>query len=120
MAKTDTPLEFVGTSLADLSAFPLEAKKIIGFALRVAQKGGKYPGAKPMKGFKGTTVMEIVADTDGDTYRGVYTAKLRGVIYVLHAFQKKSKSGIATPKFEIDKIAARLKEAKALHAERKR
>ena len=114
MSKTDTPLEFIGSSLEDLSAFPDEVKSCIGFALRTAQKGGKHPDAKPLKGFKGAGVLEIIADFDGDTFRAVYTVKIKGVIYVLHVFQKKSKKGIATPKTEIDKIKRRLQEAESL------
>lgn len=74
--------------------------------------GLKAPYAKPLKGFAGAGVIEIVDDFDGDTYRAVYTVRFAGVIYVLHAFQKKSKRGIASPKFEMDVIAQRLKRAK--------
>jgi phage-related protein len=87
---------------------------LIGFALRTAQKGGRHPDAKPLKGFKGAGVLEIVSDFDGNTFRAVYTVKIKGVIYVLHAFQKKSKKGISTPKTEIEKIKRRLKEAERL------
>jgi phage-related protein len=114
MSKTDTPLEFLGSSREDLSEFPDDVKSCIGFALHVAQRGGKHPDAKPLKGFKGAGVLEIVSDLDGDTFRAVYTVKIKGVIYVLHAFQKKSKKGIATPKAEIDRIKRRLKEAESL------
>jgi len=114
MSKFDTPLEFIGSSLEDLSAFPDEVKSCIGFALRSAQKGGKHPDAKPLKGFKGAGVLEIISDFDGNTFRAVYTVKIKGVIYVLHVFQKKSKKGIATPKTEIDKIKRRLREAESL------
>ena len=114
MSKFDTPLEFIGSSLEDLSAFPDEVKSCIGFALRTAQKGGKHPDAKPLKGFKGAGVLEIISDFDGNTFRAVYTVKIKGVIYVLHVFQKKSKKGIATPKTEIDKIKRRLREAEGL------
>ena len=74
--------------------------------------GNKHPDAKPLKGFKGAGVLEIVEDFDGDTYRAVYTVKFEEIIYVLHAFQKKSKRGIATPKKDIDLIEARLNRAK--------
>jgi phage-related protein len=83
-------------------------------ALRTAQKGGKHSDAKPLKGFKGAGVLEIVSDFDGNTFRAVYTVRIKGVIYVLHAFQKKSKKGISTPKTEIDKIKRSLKEAESL------
>jgi phage-related protein len=118
MAAADTPLEFIGSSKDDLSAFPLKVKQDIGFALRVAQKGDKHPAARPLKGFGGAGVLEIIADFDGSTFRAVYTVRLKGMIYVLHAFQKKSRKGIATPKSEMDKVRARLKQAQLLHAEK--
>jgi phage-related protein len=117
MTDADKPLEFVGTSKEDLSGFPLEVKRCVGFALRIAQKGGKHPDAKPLAGFGGAGVLEIVSDFDSDTFRAVYTIKLKGAVYVLHAFQKKSKTGIRTPQAQINKIRARLRDAQALHAE---
>jgi phage-related protein len=115
MSHADTPLEFVGSSREDLSGFPDDVKRRMGLALRIAQKGGKHRDAKPLKGFKGAGVLEIISDFDGDTFRAVYTVRLRGVIYVLHAFQKKSRSGIKTPLNEIEKIRSRLKDAETLH-----
>ena len=115
MALTDTPLEFVGSSRDDLSDFPDDVKRCIGLALRTAQKGGKHPDAKPLKGFKGAGVLEIISDFDGNTFRAVYTVRLRGIIYVLHAFQKKSRKGIKTPLNEMEKIKSRLRDAEALH-----
>lgn len=115
MALRDTPLEFVGSSKDDLSGFPNDVKRCIGLALRTAQKGGKHRDAKPMKGFKGAGVLEIISDFDGNTFRAVYTVRLRGIIYVLHAFQKKSRKGIKTPLNEIEKINSRLKDAEALY-----
>jgi phage-related protein len=88
-----------------------------GFALRAAQKGGKHPDAKPLTGFAGAGVLEVVSDFDGDTFRAVYTVKFKGAIYVLHAFQKKSKTGSRTPQAEIDKIKSRLRRATELYAE---
>jgi phage-related protein len=117
MSATDTPLEFIGSSEDDLFKFPLEVKRVIGFALRAAQKGGKHPDAKPLTGFGGAGVLEIISDFDGNTFRAVYAVKFKGVIYVLHAFQKKSKKGVKTPQTEIDKIKSRLKQAQALYAE---
>jgi phage-related protein len=108
---------WVGSSLDDLSSFPQEVKRGIGFALRVAQAGEKHPDAKPLKGFKGAGVLEIVEDFDGDTYRAVYTVRLSTGVYVLHAFQKKSKQGRETPKQEIDLIETRLAWAEQLHHE---
>lgn len=90
-------------------------KDEVGFALFTAQLGGKHPAAKPMKGFGGAGVIEIVEDHDGDTYRAVYTVKLAGAVYVLHAFQKKSKQGKATPKHDIELIKARLMTAQLHH-----
>jgi phage-related protein len=82
------------------------------YALYLAQCGEKHPSAKPLKGFKGAGVLEVVEDFDGDTYRAVYTVKLARAVYVLHGFQKKSKQGIATPKQDIEPIETRLKRAK--------
>src|SRR5438045_2308492 len=110
MSKTDAPLEFIGSSRDDLSAFPVDVKRGFGFALRTAQRGGKHPDAKPLKGFRGAGVLEIVANFDGDAFRAVYTVRFKGIVYVLHAFQKKSKRGIATPRTEMEKIRARLRE----------
>jgi phage-related protein len=83
----------------------------MGFALYQAQKGGKPIAAKPLKGFGGAGVLEIVEDNRGSTFRGVYTVKFAGVVYVLDAFQKKSKKGAKTPKGTIDRIKKRLKVA---------
>lgn len=92
----------------------------MGFALYEAQRGGRHPSAKPLVGFKGTGVLEIVDDYDGDTYRVVYTIRLGDCIYVLHAFQKKSHKGASTPKHEIDLIRQRLATARRLQAEREK
>jgi phage-related protein len=104
-------VRWMGSSLKDLRAFPAEVRKEVGYAIYAAQKGDTDPTAKPMKGFPGASVMEIVTPLDGDTWRTVYTVRLKDFIYVLHAFQKKSKSGIATPKKEIDLIHRRLANA---------
>ncbi len=105
------PTEFVGASQDDLQSFPEAVRYVFGFALYNAQLGAKHPDAKPLKGFKGSGVLEVVNDFDGDTYRALYTVKFAGVVYVLHCFQKKAKRGIATPKKEIDTIKARLARA---------
>lgn len=117
MSASLKPVEWVGRSLEDLKAFPEGVRQAIGYALYLAQSGEKHPLAKPLKGFKGAGVLEVVEDFDGDTYRAVYTVKLADVVYVLHAFQKKSKRGIATPKQDIELIEARLKRAQEHHAE---
>ena len=100
---------WVGSSRRDLKAFPAEVKDVMGFALYQAQLGLKALSAKPLRGFGGAGVLEIVEDHQGDTYRAVYTVKFSDLLYVLHAFQKKSKKGIATPKADMDLIKERLK-----------
>ena len=109
----------MGSSQKDLSDFPAEVKQDIGYALHQAQTGEKSACAKPLKGFGGAGVLEVVADFDGDTFRAVYTVKFKGAVYVLHAFQKKSKTGSETPKAEIELVKARLKLAEADHAEQR-
>jgi phage-related protein len=111
------PVFWVASSKEDLRTFPRAVRRTIGQALFDAQTGGKHPDAKPLKGFKGAGVLEVVEDDDGSTYRAVYTVKFGGVVYVLHAFQKKSKSGIKTPPQEIEKVKSRLKEAEEDYAE---
>ncbi len=101
-------LRWIGSSLEDLKAFPEQIKDKMGYALHEAQIGDKSHMAKPLKGFSGAGVLEIVSNHDGDTYRAVYTVKFKDIIYVLHAYQKKSKTGISTPKKDIDLIASRL------------
>ena len=105
------PLIWLGDSKEVLSAFPPGVKKSLGHALHLAQMDSKAIHAKPMQGFDAASVLEIVEDDDGNTYRAVYTVKFRDVVYVLHAFQKKSKRGIATPKAVMDLIRQRLKAA---------
>jgi phage-related protein len=107
------PVEWVGSSLNDLRACPPEVRRELGQALYEAQIGEKHPAAKALSGFGGAGVLEIVARHDGNAFRTVYTAMFTGVVYVLHAFQKKSKRGIKTPKHELDVVAARLKVAAA-------
>lgn len=114
------PAEFVGSAENDLSEFPNDVKAVIGFAIFQAQMGGRHQRAKPLRGhkdFKGANLLEVVDDFDGDTYRAVYTVRFAGVVYVLHAFQKKSKSGIETPKSEIEVIKTRLVRAKEHYEE---
>ena len=94
---------------------PEEVRRIFGFALRTAQRGGKHEDAKPLRGFGGAGVLEVVSNHDGDTFRAVYTVRLAGRVYVLDVFQKKSKTGLATPKADIDK--ARLKFAEQAHSD---
>jgi phage-related protein len=87
------PLFWVGSALKDLRAFPIAVRRQMGFALYLSQAGGKHVDARPLKGFGGAGVLEIVEDYDGETYRAVYTVKFAGAVYTLHAFQKKSKKG---------------------------
>jgi len=105
-------VRWVGSSKEDISLFPEDVRRRIGGALWEAQLGGKASYVKPMKGFGGAGVLEIVDDHDGDTYRAVYTVRFKELVYVLHAFQKKAKRGIATPAAELDLIHQRLRRAK--------
>jgi phage-related protein len=109
------PVEWISSSLKDMKTMPEDVRRFFGVALFAAQIGGKHDAAKPMKGFSGAGVLEVVEDYDGDTYRAVYTVRFADAVYVLHVFQKKSKKGIATPQEEINKIKARLDMAEELH-----
>jgi phage-related protein len=111
LAIGEKPLDWVGSSKDDFCAFPLQVQREIGNALGLAQFGGKHPRAKPWKG-EGPGVFEVVDDSDGDTYRAVYTVRFRHAVYVLHAFQKKSPRGIRTARSDIELIARRLKIAR--------
>lgn len=118
-AKPPKPVEWIGSSLKDLRAFPEVVRETVGFALYLAQIGDKHVAAKPLKGFTGAGVLEVVEDFDGDTFRAVYTVRFASAVCVLHVFQKKSKTGIKTPKSEIDLVRRRLKVAEELHRKRK-
>lgn len=107
------PIIWIGSSRQDLRDFPESVRSAVGFALYRAQQGKKHDRTKPLKGFDGAGVLEVVEDDNGDTYRAVYTVKFAGIVYVLHAFQKKSKQGIKTPQSDINLIKQRLKRAKA-------
>ncbi len=111
------PVFWVGSSRKDLKRFPKTVRQTFGQALFDAQTGTKHPDAKPLRGFSGAGVLEVVDDYVGSAYRAVYTVKFAGVVYMLHAFQKKSKRGARTPAQEIEKVKARLKEAEKHHAE---
>lgn len=104
------PLHWVGSAKKDYQIFPAEVQSEMGYALGLAQLGAKHPKAKPWKG-EGPGVLEIVEDFRGDTYRAVYTVRFADVVYVLHAFQKKSKQGIKTPQTDVKLISDRLKRA---------
>ena len=111
---TSKPLIWVGVSRDAVLSFPGAVKSDFGVALYQAQLGGKHALSKPLRGI-GPGVFEVVSDLQGDTFRTVYTVRLAGRVYVLHAFQKKSKSGIATPQSEINLIKQRLKRAIEIH-----
>lgn len=108
------PVIWVGSSRRDFRALPDPVKSRMGYALYVAQQGGKHRDAKPLRGFGGSGVVEIVTDFDGNTFRAVYTVRLAGAVYVLHVFQKKSKTGRATPRQEMDLIEQRLRDAQRI------
>lgn len=112
------PVVWVGPARDELRNLPSEVQDAMGYALYLAQAGGKHPHAKPLRGFGGAGVLEIIEDQAGGTYRGIYTVRFADAIYVLHAFQKKSKQGVATPKQTIELIRKRLNDAEALHAQR--
>ncbi len=118
MLETLKPVIWIGSSRRDLRALPERVRQDIGQALYTAQRGETDPAAKPLKGFGGARVMEIVERDASGAYRAVYTAQFADVVYVLHVFQKKSKRGIATPKQDIDLIRQRLAEAERHHRER--
>jgi phage-related protein len=103
------PLEWIGSAKKDLMALPAAVVDVFGYALYLAQIGTKHEQAKPLKGFGSAGVLEVVEDSRGGTYRAVYTVRFAARVFVLHVFQKKSKSGIATPKADLDLIKARLK-----------
>ena len=109
------PVEWVGSSREDLKKFPDAVQDQVGYALYQAQVGLKHRTVKPLKGL-GANVLEVISRQDGDTYRTVYTVRFKTAIYVLHAFQKKAKRGIATPKQEIDLVKHRLKAAEQHYA----
>lgn len=112
----DKPLFWIGSSWSDLKNCPDEVQDFVGYALHWAQRGGKSPSAKPLQGFGGAGVLEVVDDFDGNTYRAIYTVRFAKAVYALHVFQKKSHKGIATPKQDIELVKARLKRAEAHYA----
>ena len=116
-APRERPLHWVGSSKKDLLAFPEEVVDNIGYALSVVQFGGYPPSAKPWKGL-GPGLYEIVEDDEAGTFRTVYTVRFRKAVYVLHAFQKKSPSGVRTARTDIELIEERLRTAKTDYEER--
>jgi phage-related protein len=108
------PVIWLGSSRKDLREFPAPVQDHMGYALYVAQLGGKHRDAKPLAGFGGAGVLEVVKDYRGDTFRAVYTFRYAGAVYVLHAFQKKSKIGRETPRHDMELIQQRLRQAEQI------
>ena len=117
MSDREKPLVWIGSAKKDLLALPVDVRKFFGHALDFAQRGGRHDAAKILKGFGGAGVLEVVEDDAGGTYRAVYTVKFEEVVFVLHCFHKKSKSGIATSKEDMNIIRARLRIAATLAKE---
>lgn len=117
MLGKEKPLEWIASSYKDLMALPPDVRRRFGYALSLAQMGDQDDAAKVLKGFGGAGVLEVIEDNVGGTYRAVYTVKFTEAVFVLHCFQKKSKSGIATPKTDMDIIRARLKVAEVMAQE---
>lgn len=112
-ARQPKPLEWIGSSKKDLMALPAQVVDVFGYALYLAQTGGRHEQAKPLRGFGSAGVLEVVEDWRGEAYRAVYTVRYRARVFVLHVFQKKSKRGAETPKADMDLIEERLKVAAA-------
>jgi phage-related protein len=102
------PVFWVGSARRDLKSFPREVQRHVGQALFAAQQGEEYPTVKALKGFGGRSVLEIVVSHQRDAFRIVYTVRFQDVLYVLHAFQKKSTRGIATSGRDVELIKQRL------------
>ena len=111
------PVIWLGSSRKDLREFPAPVQDHMGYALYIAQLGGKHRDAKALTGFGGAGVLEVVKDHRGDTFRAVYTLRYAGAVYVLHAFQKKSKAGRETPRRDIELIRQRLRQAEEIAKE---
>jgi phage-related protein len=120
MAETIKPVWWIGSTKKDLLALPEEVQHQVGFALYQVQLGKVPAEAKPLKGFGGASVQEIVVDYHRDTYRAVYTVRFADRVYVVHVFKKKAKSGIATPKSELELIERRLKQAAEMEKDRRK
>lgn len=117
MSNPQRQVLWISSAKNDLMQFPEPVKQTVGYAIHLAQIGLKHDDAKPLTGFGGASVLEVVEDHRGDTYRAVYTVRFEDAVIVLHAFQKKSKRGIATPAHEMDLIRKRLKLAEELYAQ---
>lgn len=118
-AKGIKPVVWVGSSRENLKEFPTDVQDVMGYALFLAQCGEKHRDTKPLRGFGGASVLEIVDDYDGDTYRAVYTVRFAEAVYVLHVFQKKSVRGVKTPEHDVELIRLRLRAAQQIHEKQK-
>ncbi len=114
---TQKPLAWIGSSKKDLMGLPIAVRKFFGHALDIAQRGEQHAAAKVLKGFGGAGFLELVEDDAGGTYHAVYSVKFEQAVFVLHCFQKKSKTGVATPKQDMAIIRVRLKVAEAMAKE---
>jgi len=114
------PVEWLGSTLEDLRVLPDPVQDDFGYALYLSQTGDKHPRAKPLRGHHGAGVLEVVRQHDAEAYRAIYTVRFAEAVYVLHVFQKKSKSGIATPAAEMRVVETRLNEASRRHSEWKK
>ncbi len=114
------PVVWVGSSRDDLREFPEAVQDHMGYALYVAQRGGMHPDAKTLSGFGSAGILEVISDFRGDAFRAVYTVRYAGAVYVLHAFQKKSKTGRKTPRRDIELIRERLRAAERIAKEEER
>lgn len=108
-------VEWVGSSRKDMRGLPASIRDSFGYASYVAQQGGRAANVKPLRGFGGASVLEVIEDYDGDTYRAIYTVRFSDAIYVLHVFQKKSKHGVQTPEHEMSMVRDRLQAVEARH-----
>jgi phage-related protein len=120
MAVSVKPVWWIGSTKKDLLVMPEDVQQQVGFALYQVQCGKMPPEAKPLKGYGGASVQEIIVDFNRDTYRAVYTVRYADRVYMLHVFKKKSKSGIATPKSDLDLIEHRLKQAAEMEKNRRK
>lgn len=106
---TEKEIVWIASSYKDLMDLPQKVRQFFGFGLSLAQFGDRHESAKTLKGFGGAGVVELIEHDEGGTYRAVYTVKFEEAVFVLHCFQKKSKSGIATPQTDLEIIRSRLK-----------
>ena len=120
MAQSEKTLKWIGSSYKDLISLPGDIRREFGFALSLAQFGEKHINAKVLKGFGGAGVLEVIENNVGGTYRAVYTIKFDEIVFVLHCFQKKSKTGIETPKEDMNIIQSRMKLAEQISKELKK